>query len=200
MTDAPGRGVRVRYYAAARRGGDVELELADAFRPELAVDEGCLVGPRTLVSTRTVLIERTADGLRGIPAPEIEVRDGALVFDPSQGGARIRQNRRARGAFNRIVAEANWFGMVNAYVHIADAAVRLDRLLEDIGAAPPPRVAVVVGAHAGSKLPGYCQGDGDRRSGAIRPLSGGHYRVSTRTKGVLEPYPVLGTGEIHLGP
>ena len=34
----------------------------------------------------------------------------------------------------------------------------------------------------------------------MRPLSGGHYRLSQRTTGVPEPEPVAPNGEIHLGP
>ena len=123
-----------------------------------------------------------------------------MSFDPAKGGVRTRENRRARGAFNTLVSEANRFGMVNAYVHADIAARYVNALLASLGAPPLPPVGVVVGAHSGSRLPGYGEGDGDRRSGELRPLSGGHYRLSTRTTVVPEPVPVAPSGEIHLGP
>src|SRR5204863_2291405 len=84
--------------------------------------------------------------------------------------------------------------------HARRAALTANQLLVEIGAGPLPQLEVVVGAHFGSKLPGYGEGDGDFRTGGLRPLSGGHYRLSARTTGVPEPIPVSPSGEIHLGP
>ena len=189
------------YRVSTDRAGEVQLKLVDAPLEGIAVIDGCLVGSEVRVATRAVLVDVDPDGaLRGCPVDPLELRDGTLCFDPSQGGVRTRENRRARGAFNRLVAEANRFGMVNAYVHAERAARSFNGLLADVGAAPLPVLHVVVGAHFGSKLPGYGCGDGDRHSGALRPMSGGHYRLSTRTTGVPELWPVEPDGEVHLGP
>jgi hypothetical protein len=191
-----------RFYRVELDGfDDVTLRLDEAPLADLVVQDGRLVGPAVEVGTRAVLVEADASGgLRGRAVDPIELRAGALCFDPSQGGIRTRENRRARGAFNALVQEANAFGMVNAYVHTDRAVGRFDRMLAELGAPPLPRIGVVVGAHFGSKLPGFAHGEGDMRTGTLRPLSGGHYRLSTRTTGVPEPVPVAPTGEIHLGP
>ena len=90
--------------------------------------------------------------------------------------------------------------MVNAYAHADSGLATVNRLLEESGAGPLPRLKVVVGAHFGSRLPGHRCGDGDYWSGSLRPLSGGHYRVSALTTGVPELDAVAPTGEVHLGP
>jgi hypothetical protein len=168
---------------------------------EAEIADGSLVGPGVRVTTRAVIVGSDGSGnLLGRPVDPLTLRDGTLCFDPSEGGIRQRENRRARGAFNASVAEANYFGMVNTYVHVTYAARRLNTLLRAVGGSPLPPVTAVVGAHFGSQLPGYGCGDGDRRLGQLRPLSGGHYRVSTRTTGVPELLPVDPMGEIHLGP
>jgi hypothetical protein len=191
-----------RYYSVVvNRNGDVAISLTETSVGEVDVVDGSIVGTEARVSTRAVLIGTADDGrLYGRAVEPLELRDGTLCFDPSQGGMRTRDNRRARGAFNAIVEEANRFAMVNAYVHTRRALRTLNRLLAECGAAPLPQLHVVVGAHSGSKLPGYGCGDGDFRAGQLRPLSGGHYRLSTRTTGVPEFAPVDPDGEIHLGP
>jgi hypothetical protein len=90
--------------------------------------------------------------------------------------------------------------MVNAFLHSTRIAEYVNRLLAELGAPMLPELRVVVGAHSGSRLPGFAHGDGDYRSGRMRPLAGGHYRLSQRTTGVPEPLPVVPTGEVHLGP
>jgi hypothetical protein len=194
--------VCARYYrVVTSESGAVAIEPAEILLDDVDVVDGSIEGPDVWVSTRAVLVETADDGsLYGRPVEPLEPRNSTLCFDPSQGGIRTRDNRRARGAFNAIVAEANRFGMVNAYVHTQRALRTLNRLLSECGAAPLPRLHVVVSAHSGSRLPGYGCGDGDRRAGELRPLSGGHYRLSTRTRGVPEPAPVEPNGEIHLGP
>src|SRR5215831_6077261 len=184
--------MRARWYRiASAADGEVAVDLVD----------GSLEGPRVHVETRAVLVEDAGGaGLRGRAVDPLVPHDGTLCFDPSQGGIRTRENRRACGAFNAIVAEANRFGMVNAYAH-ADIATRYaNRLLADLGAPALPTLGVVVGAHSGSRLPGYAEGDGDLRTGELRPMAGGHYRLSARTTVVPEPFPIAPTGEVHLGP
>ena len=202
MTGRLASSVLSRFYRVSADGaGEVQVELVDAPIEGISVVDGCLVGAEVRVATRAVLVGVDPDGaLRGCPVDPLEPRDGTLCFDPSQGGVRTRENRRARGAFNGWVAEANRFGMVNAYVHAVRATRSFNALLADVGAAPLPVLHVVVGAHFGSRLPGYGCGDGAWQSGALRPMSGGHYRLSTRTTGVPEPVPVEPDGEIHLGP
>lgn len=188
------------YRVVVDGAGRVDVMLVEQPLAGVAVLDGRLVGAQATVSTRAVLVEVGADGaLIGRETDPLVAWDGRLCFDPSQGGIRTRENRRARGAFNAIVAEANRFGMVNAYVHTDRAASLANRLIAEAGGVALPRVGVVVGAHFGSRLPGYAQGDGDLRSGALRPLSGGHYRLSSRTSGVPEPVEVAADGEIHLG-
>jgi hypothetical protein len=203
MTGEPSTDVVVgRFYAVSTDAvEEVRLELVE--RPLLGavVEDGMILGPDVKVGTHAVLVHREPSGeLLGRPVEPISLRDGGLCFDPSQGGVRTRENRRALGAFNAIVAEANSFGMVNAYAHVERAARTLNALLVSIGATPLPPVTVVVGAHFGSKLPGYAEGDGDRWARNLRPMSGGHYRLSARTTGVAEPFDVSPIGEIHLGP
>lgn len=202
MTRREASSVLSRFYqVSADKAGDVQLQLVETPIEDIAVVDGGLLGSNVRVVTRAVLVGIDPHGeLRGCPVDPLELRDGTLCFDPSEGGVRTRENRRARGAFNRLVAEADRFAMVNAFVHATRAARSFNALLADAGAAPLPVLQVVVGAHFGSKLPGYGCGDGDRRSGSLRPLSGGHYRLSTRTTGVPELQPIEPDGEIHLGP
>jgi hypothetical protein len=189
------------YHVDLDAEGDVVLALVEDELADVAITDGVLEGAHVRVSTNAVLVAEESDGgLVGRAVDALTAPDGTLCFDPSKGGMRTRENRRARGAFNNLVAEANRFGMVNSYAH-ADAAARyVNRLLCDVGAPALPSVGVVVGAHSGSWLAGYAQGDGDLRTGALRPMSGGHYRLSTRTTVVPEFGPVAPTGEIHLGP
>jgi hypothetical protein len=194
--------ITARWYRAVSRAADpLTLELVEAPLAEVAVSDGRLVGPRVTVDTHAVLVGIDDAGrLCGLPPEPLRLRNGTLCFDPSMGGARTRENRRARGAFNAIVGEANYFGMVNAYAHTDAGLAFFNRMLTDLGAGPLPPLRVVVGAHFGSRLPGYRNGDGDCWSGSLRPMSGGHYRLSTRTSGVPELEPVAPTGEVHLGP
>jgi hypothetical protein len=194
--------VRARFYRVdVDRYGHVSVELAEQALANVEVDDGSLLGPAGRVSSRAVIVDINEAGeLVGRPTAALGLRGGTLCFDPSQGGVRTRENRRARGAFNAIVSEANRFGMVNTLVHVTAAADRLNGLLRDVGGPILPPVHAVVGAHFGSRLPGYGCGDGDRRLGELRPMSGGHYRLSTRTTGVPEPVSVDPIGEIHLGP
>ena len=194
--------IPARWYRAVSRTSEaVTLELVEAPLAEIAVTDGRLVGPRLTVDTHAVLVGIDEGGrLCGRPPEPLRLRNGTLCFDPSMGGVRTRENRRARGAYNAIVAEANYFGMVNAYAHAHAGLAFFNRLLEELGTGPLPPLRVVVGAHFGSRLPGYRCGDGDCWSGTLRPLSGGHYRVSAHTTGVPELDPVAPTGEVHLGP
>jgi hypothetical protein len=195
-------GVPARYYRAVPGPMHaMTLDLVEARLQDVCVTDGRLVGPRVAVDSHAVMVgEDGRGGLHGIPTPPLTLRHGGLHFDPSAGGVRTRENRRARGAFNAVVAEANAFGMVNAYVH-ADAGLHLfNQLLRECGADELPPLRVVVGAHFGSRLSGYRSNDGDRRTGSLRPMSGGHYRLSMLTSGVPELDPVSPAGEIHLGP
>ena len=177
-----------------------------AVRSEIALEDvelvdGDLVGSAVSVESRCVLVATGADdALYGCPMEPLQLRDGGLRFDPSGGGIRERRNRDAAGAFNTIVDEAARFGMVNSYFHATHVAGYFNHLLREIGTPPLPPVHVVVSAHAGSKLPGYCSHDGDCRRELMYPFQGGHYRVSTLTTGIPEPVPVRPNGEIHLGP
>ena len=203
MSDiATPRSMPARWYRiASAANGEIAVNPVEGSLESVAVRDGRLVGPHVRVETRAVIVEDAGDaGLRGRAVDPLVPRKGTLCFDPATGGIRTRENRRARGAFNGIVAEANRFGMVNAYVH-ADIAVQYaNTLLADLGAPALPTLTVVVGAHFGSRLPGFAEGDGDFRTGELRPMSGGHYRLSARTTVVPEPFPVAPTGEIHLGP
>ena len=202
MSGAGSGGIPARFYRVSSTGsGMVVLDLVEEPLINVAVVDGELAGPEVCVSSRAVLVEEAASGeLRGRPLEPLTLVDGGLCFDPQDGGVRTRENRLARGAFNALVAEATRFGMVNAFVHARRAAHFVNQLLADLGAPPLPSLKVVVGAHSGSRLPGFGQGDGDFRSGRLRPFSGGHYRLSRITSGVPELVPVAPTGEIHLGP
>jgi hypothetical protein len=112
----------------------------------------------------------------------------------------MRENRLAGGARNAEAAEATRFGMVNVLFHVTAVAGRMNRLLRELGAQELPPVHCVVGAHCGSRLPGYGQDDADYRHGRGLPLQGAHYRLSSLTTGVPEPAPVRPGGEIHFGP
>jgi hypothetical protein len=195
-------GVPARYYRAASDPSDViALELVEKPLTDIGVVDGRLTGPRLTVDSHAVLIEEDGNGgLWGVPAHPLTLRPDGLRFDPSMGGVRTRENRRARGAFNGVVSEANAFGMVNAYVHADMGLEYFNQLLGDLGADDLPPLRVIVGAHFGSRLAGFRCNDGDRRTGTLRPMSGGHYRLSTITSGVPELYPVCPSGEIHLGP
>jgi hypothetical protein len=196
---------------AGLNGRVYQLVHSDSHGARLSVDDvvvagidlvdGQLVGSNASVESRCVLFETGTDGeLYGRPMDPIGLRRGTLCFDPAAGGARTRENRLARGAFNEAIAEATRFGMVNASFHVERAAGYFNGLLRDLGAPALPVVHVVVAAHSGSRLPGYAHGDGDHRKGRLHPLQGGHYRLSARTTGVPKPIPVRAGGEIHLGP
>jgi hypothetical protein len=178
----------------------VDLRLVTAELPDLELRDGTLAGEDVTVSSRGVAVVDVGGDLIGDRLDPIELRAGALCFDPSGGGVRTRENRRARGTYNAIVAEATCFGMVNAFVHASRVASFFNGLLADLGAPRLPHLPIVVGAHSGSRLPGFAHGDGDFRSGRMRPLAGGHYRLSQRTRVVPEPRPVRSSGEVHLGP
>ncbi len=202
MTDAVPTGLIGRFYATVTGAdGLLDVALVERSMPTARLVGGRLVSDVVEVVTHAVVVGRDEDGpLRGIPVAPLDGFGGRLCFDPSGGGARARENRRAQGAFNGLVEEANGFGMVNAFVHTESVATRVNSWLADLGRPALPPVRVVVGAHFGSNLPGYGRGDGDRWSGRLRPMSGGHYRLSARTTGIAEPATVVPTGEIHLGP
>src|SRR5262249_41637189 len=134
------------YRVDVTRDGDVEPALVDAPIADVSVGNGELAGPYVSVATRAVVVRGDDQGaLSGCAVAPIARRDDTLCFDPSQGGIRTRENRRASGAFNALVTEANWFGMVNAYVH-ADIAVRyLNSLLAELGGVGLPHLRAVVG-------------------------------------------------------
>lgn len=180
--------------------GEVVLGLTLGPLPGVEVRDGVLFGDDVGVANRGVSVGRGVDGLRGRPLEPIVVTDGGLCFDPADGGVRTRENRLAGGAHNKVVLEATRFAMVNAFVHTARVARYVNQLLGELGEPALPMLPVVVSAHAGSRLEGFAPGDGDYRSGRMRPLAGGHYRLSQRTTGVPEPVAVCPTGEVHLGP
>jgi hypothetical protein len=189
------------YGVGANGAGAIELTLADVPLPDLELVAGELRATNTTVESRCVLVESAGgNALRGRPMEPITPLKGALRFDPSGGGVRGRWNRLAGGAHNEQVAEAARFGMVNTLFHLERAASYSNDLLRELGAEDLPPVHAVVSAHAGSNLPGYCQGDGDYRKRRMYPFQGGHYRLSTLTTGIPEPIPVRPSGEIHLGP
>jgi hypothetical protein len=174
-------------------------------RAEVPVDvgvvDGRLIGPGVSVESRVVLVAACPSGeLEGIPMEPIQPVDGRLCFDPASGGIRTRFNRLDAGKHNHRVAVATRFGMVNVAYHLIELARELNRLLAELGAPPLPPVHAAVGAHSGSRLPGYGQNDADYRVGRRLPLQGAHYRVSCRTEGVPELQPVAPSGEIHFGP
>jgi hypothetical protein len=190
-----------QFYEAAPSGGVVRLRLVRGPLPELEVVSGELIGAQVRVSARAVLVEAVLDGeLVGRPMPALAAGGSRLCFDPARGGVRTRDNRIARGAHNDAVEQATRFGMVNAFFHSTRITEYFNRLLAELGVPMLPELRVVVAAHSGSRLPGFAQGDGDYRSRRMRPLAGGHYRLSQRTTGVPEPFPVVPTGEVHLGP
>jgi hypothetical protein len=190
-----------QFYETVLVGGtDVVLQLRCASLPALEVRDGILTGAEVRVATRGVLVVADGDGLAGRPLEPISLREGALCFGPVGGGVRTRDNRLAGGSYNEAVAEATRFGMVNAYLHATRVARYVNRLLGQLGAPALPVLPVIVSAHSGSRLAGFGHGDGDYRSGRMRPLSGGHYRVSQRTTGVPEPDLIWPSGEMHLGP
>jgi hypothetical protein len=177
------------------------VELATVDLGQVDVVDGELHGTGVVVTCRGVLVDDTPEvGLLGRPMDEIVPIHGRLEFDPRNGGVRTRENRLARGAHNAQLTEAFSFGMVNALHHSTRGLQRMAVWLDELDGGELPRLKVVVGAHSGSRLPGFGQGDGDFRSGKMRPLTGGHYRLSRLTSGIPELDPVAPTGEVHLGP
>ena len=202
MNHAANSSITTRAYEIVPgSAGHIGLRLEAVSLVHARVEGEQLVGRDVTVINRAVLLG-SEDGaeLSGFPVPPLQVVDGSITPDPARGGVRAKVNRRESGARNAEITQATHFGMVNAFHHVAAAATRTNRLLAELGVAPLPRVIVVVGAHFGSRSPGFAQGDGDERSGRFRPFSGGHYRVSTIASGILEPVPIAPTGEIHLGP
>ena len=202
MSEYARLGLMARVYEAIIEDADrVTLQLNDMLLPAIEVVGNSLVSPAAVVISRAVLVESAPDGeLHGVPVAPLLLRSGGLYFEPRSGGVRMRENRLGRGARNPDVQEATHFGMVNVIYHVSRCADYLNGILRELGASVLPRLTIVVGAHAGSRLPGYAQGDGDYRPGHIRPFTGGHYRLSARTTGIDEHFPVDPSGEIHLGP
>ena len=183
------------YVPRLTNGGAVLLRRAEMPLDAVEVVGGQLVCPEVSVESRAVLVEVGPDGaLRGVPMDPIDVVAGRLCFDPAGGGIRTRFNRLEAGAHNRQIAEATRFGMVNVLFHLGEIAGHINRLLAELGAPPLPPIHAAVGAHAGSKLPGYGANDADFRRNCHHPLQGAHYRVSTRTTGVPELMPVRPSG------
>jgi hypothetical protein len=181
--------------------GNARVVQAEVDLGPLEVIDGELGGSGVVVECRVVHEDdTTGTGLVGRPMDPIVETDGRLVFEPRDGGVRTRENRLARGGHNEEVADALSFGMVNAFHHSSRGLGYFGTWLDELGGPPLPDLRVVVGAHSGSRLPGFGQGDGDYRSGRMRPLTGGHYRLSRITSGVPEVEAVAATGEVHLGP
>jgi hypothetical protein len=125
-------------------------------------------------------------------------------FSPRSGGELVSENESLQGAENSRIREAGRFGEVNAYYY-ADRVLSLANALRaELGEPPLPLLRVVVNAHAGSKLPGYGENDGEIQDDKLRPFPGGHYRLPTvfKTEGrFLHPVEEMNpTGEVHLGP
>jgi hypothetical protein len=159
------------------------------------------------VVNRGVLVARDArsGGLKGMPMGSATANSVAgFRFKPRNGGPLPWENEEAEGRENDRLLEAARFGEVNAYFHADRALAYANGLLAELGAGPLPVLRIVVGAHFGSRLPGYGADDGDLRDGSYRPFSGGHYR---RPSTVFEDHgfahdarSVHRHGEVHLGP
>lgn len=200
MTATTTSGPALRYYeTTVDQNGDLSLGLAEALVEGIDIVDGELTTAEVTVGTRAVLVGDAGGHLAGRPLPPLMPEDG-LLFEPRAGGVRARDNRLSGGAGNDDVIHATRFGMVNALMHATRAARMMNGLLADHGVTAIPPVRVLVGAHAGSRLPGYATGDFDRRFGRPRPFQGAHYRLSQRTSAVPELEPISATGEIHLGP
>lgn len=201
MADQSGGLLARVYEIEATPTGSVRLLLTDVALRDVEIVAGQLRGSDVSVESRCVLVEHGPGGeLFGRPMEPLAVRDGGLCFAPKAGGVRTRENRLSAGAFNGQIAEAARFGMVNTFFHVERAARYVNGLLSELGRRELPSLHVVVSAHSGSRLPEYGQADGDYRQGRLRPLQGGHYRLSSLTTGVPEPIAVGPTGEVHLGP
>jgi hypothetical protein len=167
--------------------GDAALELADVDLGPVAIIDGELHGSGVVVACRGVLVADTAEnGLVGHPMDEIVATDDRLAFEPRRGGVRTRENRLARGVDNAEVADALSFGMVNAFYHTSRGIERLASWLHELEAGPLPTLKILVGAHSGSRLPGFGIGDGDYRSGRMRPRTGPPF-PTVRRAGLVSP-------------
>jgi hypothetical protein len=121
------------------------------------------------------------------------------VFDPGRGGERIDQKEFLVEDSLSIQRAPIHFGEVNTYFHIDRIASYVDSLLAELGKPPIPPVLAITHAHGGvMEVDGSV--DGMARSGRMRPMQGGHYRLPAVRYDNLEPFPIVANGEIHLGP
>lgn len=128
--------------------------------------------------------------------------DGDFVYEPGIGGGRLDKKEVADSDFLHRYAEASHFGEVNTYYHITRVAERVNRLLEQLGERPLPRVRVLVNAHhAAIELGGKRDGVRNSMSGKWLAFQGGHYRLPTHRDLEMREYgEIASDGEIHLGP
>lgn len=166
-----------------------------------------LRGQLVEVVNHGVLVERhpSSGRLEGafMGNAETDAPDG-FAFQPRGGGPLVWENAERAGADNAWALEAARFGEVMAYYYADRVISYANGLLAELGERPLPKLRVVVNAHAGSRLPGYRQDDGDQRYSRMRPFPGGHYRLpSTFSTELPFRHPIAEmnpTGEAHLGP
>lgn len=127
--------------------------------------------------------------------------DGNFYFEPYRGGGRMERYPFTEPEMWERYISASRFGEVNAYYHTDRVAAYVDGLLRELGYPSLPPVIVKVNAHnAIAEIQGEVDGVRGKISGKWYPFQGGHYRLTTRKRmTVREWFPVVSTGEIHLG-
>lgn len=167
-----------------------------------AEDDGQLSGRFAAVIDRAVVSRIdpiTGDITQGSVGPVAPDPNGNYIFDPGQGGQRLDRPVLVASSNDPTEHDPIYFGQVNTYFHVDRIASYVDSLLKELGSSSIPQVRVVTHAHSAvMKFDGLV--DGIARPRGVRPLQGGHYRLPARRYDDVEHFPIVETGEIHLGP
>jgi hypothetical protein len=140
------------------------------------------------------------DAVRAMALGDAEPNEeGDFIFEPGRGGGRLDKVLLAPEDMRHRYIQASHFGEVNTYYHIDKIASHIDRLLQQLGETPLPKLIAIVNAHhAAIEINGIR--DGLRKGDRWLAFQGGHYRLPSKHYEIPEFQPLSKNGEVHLGP